>query len=257
VPAERRNTGDAGVDYDAAAADYDRTRGRSVAIGAWREPVLRALSTLPPGPVLDLGAGTGLWSPTLASWTGRPVVAVEPSAGMRAQARRTGRLPHVHQVGGVGGALPLRAGSVAAAWLSTVIHHVGDIARCAGELRRTLSVGAPVLIRSGFAGRLDGIGLFRFFPAARRVGDRFPTVESVTATFEAAGFAAEGLARVEELPTLDLRGWRDQLPTERRADTVLVGLTDAEFAAGMHLLDRAISAGESSPPIGIDLLWFR
>ncbi len=254
MPAERRDTG---VDYDAAAADYDRTRGRAVAIGAWQQPVVGALATLPPGPLLDLGAGSGLWSPTLASWTGRPVVAVEPSAGMRAQARRTGRHPRVRQVGGVGGALPLRAGSVGAAWLSTVIHHVGDVARCAGELRRALAPGAPVLIRSGFRGRLDGVWLFRFFPAARRVGDNFPTVESVTATFEAAGFAAEGLTRVEEPPTLDLRGWRDQLPAQRRADTVLVGLTDAELAAGLHLLDQAIADGESPQPAGLDLLWFR
>jgi SAM-dependent methyltransferase len=254
MPAERRDTG---VDYDTAAVDYDRTRGRAVAIGAWQQPVGRALATLPPGPVLDLGAGSGLWSASIARWTGRPVVALEPSAGMRARARRTGRDPRVHQVGGVGGALPLRTGSVAAAWLSTVIHHVGDVARCAGELRRAMAAGAPVLIRSGFRGRLDGIGLFRFFPAARRAVDRFPTVESVTAAFEGAGFAPEGLARVEEPATLDLRGWRDQLPAQRRADTVLVGLTDAEFAAGMHRLNEAIADDESPAPVGLDLLWFR
>jgi ubiquinone/menaquinone biosynthesis C-methylase UbiE len=90
MPAERRDTG---VDYDTAAVDYDRTRGRAVAIGAWQQPVGRALATLPPGPVLDLGAGSGLWSASIARWTGHPVVALEPSAGMQAQARRTGRDP--------------------------------------------------------------------------------------------------------------------------------------------------------------------
>jgi hypothetical protein len=54
-----------------------------------------------------------------------------------------------------------------------------------------------------------------------------------------------------------LRDWRDQLPAQRRADTVLVGLTDAEFAAGMHRLDEAIADDESPAPVGLDLLWFR
>jgi hypothetical protein len=38
---------------------------------------------------------------------------------------------------------------------------------------------------------------------------------------------------------------------------VLVGLTDAEFAAGMHRLDEAIADDESPAPVGLDLLWFR
>jgi hypothetical protein len=35
MPAERRDTG---VDYDTAAVDYDRTRGRAVAIGTSSPP---------------------------------------------------------------------------------------------------------------------------------------------------------------------------------------------------------------------------
>jgi SAM-dependent methyltransferase len=226
-------------------------------VSAWQGPVVAALGFLPPGPVVDIGAGSGMWSSALAAWTRRPVVAVEPSAGMRAEALHIRRGPPVHQVGGVAGALSLRDGSGAAAWLSTVIHHVGDIGRCARELRRVLAPGAPVLIRSAFPGRHDGVELFRFFPAARRVAERFPSVEVVTTAFQGAGFAFAGLQRVEEPPTLDYRSWRAQLPTQRHADTTLVGLTDAEFDAGLRAIDRAIAAGDRARPVGLDLLSFR
>jgi SAM-dependent methyltransferase len=249
------------VDYERAATDYERTRGRRSGTAAWRGPVLRELEGAPPGPVVDLGSGTGAWSAVLAGWTGRTVVAVEPSAGMRAEAAAraaaAGRdRTTVLGVAGRGGALPLRDRSAGAAWLSAVIHHVGDIGGCARELRRALAPGAPVVLRGAFAGRYDGIGLLRYFPGSRRRLDRFPSAEAVRAAFEGAGFAFARLERVDE-PPIDLRDWREALPRQRHADTALVELSDEEFAAGLRALDAAIAAGEAPAPVGLDLLAFR
>ena len=49
------------------------------------------------------------------------------------------------------------------------------------------------------------------------------------------------------------------MPAERRDTRVDydAAAADAEFAAGMHLVDRAITDGESPQPAGLDLLWFR
>ena len=247
---------DRGVDYDGAAADFHRTRGRTAALGAWRVPVLRALAGAPAGPLVDLGAGTGAWSAALAAWTGRRVLAVEPSAGMRAEFAAGPAAPGgVGLVAGRGGAVPLKAGAGGAAWLSTVIHHVGDIDACARDLRRVLAPGAPVLIRSAFPGRDDGIPVLRYFPEARRALDRFPTVEATRAAFEGAGFRFAGLERVEA-PPVELTAWRELLPRQRHADTVLVGLSDDEFAAGLAAVDAAIAAGRRSEIVGIDLLIF-
>lgn len=278
-PRERRNGPDRlgtgqtlavrDVDYDRAATDYERTRGRRSGTAAWRVPVLRELVGAPPGPVVDLGSGTGAWSAVLAGWTGRAVVAVEPSAGMRAQAAaRTaaaaatagggagGAGTTVLAVAGRAGALPLQDRAAGAAWLSTVIHHVGDIGACARELRRALAPGAPVVLRGAFAGRYEGIGLLRYFPGSRRRLDRFPSVETVRAAFEGAGFAFARLERVDE-PPIDLREWREALPLQRHADTALVELSDEEFAAGLRALDAAIAAGGAPAPVGLDLLAFR
>jgi len=149
----------------------------------------------------------------------------------------------------------LRRAAGAAAWLSTVIHHVGDLGACAADLAAVLAPGAPVLIRSAFPGRYGGIPVVRYFPEARRALDRFPSVAAVRAAFEGAGFRFAGLARVDA-PPAELAAWRELLPRQRHADTVLVGLSDAEFAAGLAAVDAAIAAGRRREVVGIDLLTF-
>lgn len=76
---------------DEAIADYDRLAGtlapRYAGSGAAERLVKRHTAILPkpPGPVLDIGAGSGAHAVAFEA-KGYRVVAVEPSAGMRAQA---------------------------------------------------------------------------------------------------------------------------------------------------------------------------
>lgn len=76
---------------DDAIADYDRQAGtlapRYAGSGAAERLVRRHAAILPkpPGPVLDIGAGSGAHAVAFEA-KGYRVVAVEPSAGMRAQA---------------------------------------------------------------------------------------------------------------------------------------------------------------------------
>jgi SAM-dependent methyltransferase len=244
------------VEYDSEAEDYEGTRGRSTGTAAYRDRVRREVADAPPGCVIDVGSGTGIWSALLASWSGRSVLAVEPSPGMRDVARSAPVDARVHLVAGRAGALPVRAGSGAAAWLSTVIHHVGDLDACARDLGRALAPGAPALIRGAFPGRYEGIPLVRYFPGSRRALDRFASVEAVRDAFGRAGFRFVGVDKVEER-LVDHRAWRDVLPRQRRADTALVDLTDDEFAAGLRAVDEAIAAGRPPEPIALDLMVLR
>src|SRR6266545_4577279 len=132
------------------AAVYDAGRDRSLdQRRAWREALGRHLPPPCgcPGAVLDLGAGTGQWARALTTWFGVPVVAVEPSAGMRAAAESK-HLDRVHVVGGRGEAIPLRSGAVPAAWLSLMLHHLDDPAACAMELHRVLCDHGQVRLRA-------------------------------------------------------------------------------------------------------------
>jgi SAM-dependent methyltransferase len=236
------------IDYDEVAAAYDAARTLPPdAIGAWRE-ALAAWLPPPSGlPVLDLGAGAGGFATALAGWFGVRVVALEPSAGMRERARRAGPPPGVTLVGGEASRLPLRDGRCGAAWLSTVVHHLPDLAAAAGELRR-------VLIRSAFPGRHEHIALFRFFPGARRVAETFPTVEATAAAFATAGFAVEELRSVPQVSAPDLRSFAAKV--RLRADSTLRPLPDEEFAAGLRALEEAASGQAGAAPVvdRLDLL---
>ena len=108
------------VDYDELAAVYDRDRAVPLeALEPWRVALAAYLPPASGLPVLDLGAGTGLFAVAIAQWFGTGVVAVEPSEGMRRHARATRAHPRVAYVGGLGEQLPLRDGCCDSAWLST------------------------------------------------------------------------------------------------------------------------------------------
>jgi SAM-dependent methyltransferase len=164
------------VDDDQLAAAYDRDRAVPLeALEPWRTALAAYLPPASRRPVLDLGAGTGLFAVAIAQWFGTEVVAVEPSEGMLRQAR-TRAHPQVTYIGGLGEQLPLRDGCCDSAWLSTVIHHLSDLAACAGELRRVVRPGGWVLVRNAFPDRPEpGTGLFSFWPAVRAILARAPT----------------------------------------------------------------------------------
>ncbi len=214
------------TDFESMANRYDRGRELPLPwLEDWRHAVAPYLASTPGLRVVDVGAGTGLFAAALATWFEVQVLAVEPSDAMRRQAVRKRSQPGICWVGGRAEQLPLREGSCDAAWLSTVVHHVGDLAPCARELRRVLRPGAPVLIRNAFAGRTEGVPWLRFFPEAQPlVQARWPKVEQVEAEFRAAGFEPRALTEVSQVCAADLGEYADRVRV--RADSTLTALPD-------------------------------
>jgi ubiquinone/menaquinone biosynthesis C-methylase UbiE len=246
------------VDYDQMAPSYEH--GRALPLDALEDWRAALAAYLPPAsglPVLDLGAGTGLFATALATWFDVRVVGVEPSEGMRRHARPARSHPLGAYVGGQAARLPLRDRCCGGAWLSTVIHHLGDLAHCALELRRVLAPGGPLLIRSAFPGRHERITLFWFFPGAQRIAETFPTVEATVAAFATAGFAFQALRPVPQVSAPSLRASVDRV--RLRADSTLKLLSDEEFAKGLAALERAAAAETAPTPVidHLDLLVLR
>jgi ubiquinone/menaquinone biosynthesis C-methylase UbiE len=246
------------VDYDRMAPAYQEARSLSLeGLAGWREAVSPYLPPPNALPAVDVGSGTGVFAKAFATWFSCEVIAVEPSDGMRAQAEANRPHPLVHYVPGNAMNLPVADSSCGAAWLSTVVHHIADLSAAARELRRVLVPGAPILIRSSFPGRHDGITLFRFFPEASRVAATFPSVESTVTAFGTAGFAFESLQAVPQVTAPNLATTRERILL--RADTTLQGLADAEFERGLARLDAAIAADETGAAVVdyLDLLVLR
>ena len=225
-------------------------------LGAWREAVRRHLRPSPRMTVVDIGAGTGAFSAAFSDWFGLSMLAVEPSAAMRAQIpRRQG----IQVLEGHASALPLPDGSADGAWLSLVIQHIPDLEAAACEIRRVLRPGAPVLIRGGFSGRADTTHTFpwEFFPETARTVNTFPSVEQACQAFATAGFRRDALEQVPETLT-SLAEFLARADTFRRADTTMRGLTEEEFMRGKERLRRAAQAHSPEPRTNwLDLLVLR
>jgi ubiquinone/menaquinone biosynthesis C-methylase UbiE len=211
-------------------------------LGAWREAVRRHLWPSPRMTVVDIGAGTGAFSAAFSDWFDLAIVAVEPSEAMRAQIPRR---PGIGVLEGHAGALPLPNHSADGAWLSLVMHHIPDLEAAAGEIRRVLRPGAPVLIRQGFPGRANTTRTFpwEFFPETARTVNTYPSVEQVCQAFATAGFRRDALEQVPETLT-SLAEFLDQADNFRLADSPMRGLTEEEFLRGKERLRRAVAQAE-------------
>ena len=154
--------------------DYDRSLWRAYRAGRalsedtgrlWMDAIARHLGGTRSGlTVLDLGAGTGRFAVLLADAFDARVVAVEPSEKMRVEAERYSAHPRVDHRAGAAETIPAADTEFDFAFLSMIIHHVGDVVACARELYRVVKPGGLVFIRNVFSGRLDGVPHYAFFP---------------------------------------------------------------------------------------------
>ncbi|GIF15792.1 class I SAM-dependent methyltransferase [Actinoplanes teichomyceticus] len=236
-------------DMDAAA--FAETRHlRDDDLATWRAAIGRYFRPRPGMRLLDLGCGTGSWTRAFRAWWPRvEVVAVEPAAAMRERAVIRPVLP------GAADDIPLADASLDAVWLSTVIHHLPDLPAAAREIRRVLKPGAPVLIRSAFAGRHEAISLFRWFPEAVEVLDRYPSIAGVEAAFATAGFTTAGC---EPVPQVSARSLAEAAAGLRRAaHTPLQLISDEAYAAGVARLNEAARTRSGPVVDALDLLVLR
>jgi len=235
---------------DAAAFQATRQLGDD-ALGAWREAITRHLDPRPGMRLLDLGCGTGSWSRAFRTWwPATDVLAVEPSAAMRERAVLRSVRP------GDAADIPADDASIDAVWLSTVVHHVPDLPAAAREIRRVLKPGAPVLIRSAFPGRHDGLTLCRFWPETiTALTDNYPAVGTVEAAFAASGFTTAGLDPVPQVSAPSLRAAAAGLL--REAHTLLQLISDEAYATGLERLQAAARTATGPSIDVLDLLVLR
>lgn len=137
---------DVAAAYDTVAEDY------AVLLRSWEGSIRREeealagfAAALGPGPVADVGSGTGRLTGPLRA-LGLAVVSVDLSPGMLAVARRDH--PDVPAVVGSLAHLPLADGGLAGAlaWYSTIHTPTERLPHLFGELRRALRPGGLLLV---------------------------------------------------------------------------------------------------------------
>jgi ubiquinone/menaquinone biosynthesis C-methylase UbiE len=243
--------------------DYDRQQhqvyveGRQLppeTVATWMDSFARHLRPERPLAVIDLGSGTGRFTPALADTFGGPVHGVEPSARMRAIAEASSPHPAVTYVAGSAEAIPLPDASVDAVLLFLSFHHVVDKAGATREIARVLRPGAggQVLVRSTFTDRMPDLLWHRWFPRARSVElDMFPSVDETVDLFAPTGLRPLAVERVPHRMADDVAQYAARL--RLRAVSTFEHLTEDEIAEGFAAMDREVAAGTLPPgPVETD-----
>ena len=154
--------------FDQVAAGYDRTN-TVMTVGndaLWRAATTRAVAPKKGERILDLGAGTGSSSASLAR-SGAEVVAADFSPGMLAEGRRRhGHMPNLSFVEADATKLPFEDDSFDAVTMSYSLRNVQDPKKAIAELYRVTKPGGRVVINefSTPPGKLFR-GLYRFYNA--------------------------------------------------------------------------------------------
>jgi ubiquinone/menaquinone biosynthesis C-methylase UbiE len=226
------------VDYGQAADVYEKSRGLSPEdLSRWESVVSKFVD---PGQtaVLDLGAGTGIFTRAWSFWGAQGVIACEPSSAMRREATRAGWPSGAALVAGRAEQIPLAAAVTDVVWLSTVIHHIFDRHAWAAETARVLKRGGWLFIRNQFAD-LGTTPWVEEFPGAARAQDIFPRLDEVAELLTPRGLelvdAVEVVESSRDGSPQAVAAW---IRTVRVADSLLLRFTNEEFDVGLDRLER-------------------
>ena len=243
--------------------DYDRDQYRDYARGrkldarqlrVWIDAFAAVLPERRPLVGLDVGSGTGRFTPALADAFG-PVTGVEPAVRMREIAEAQGRRPGVRYLAGAAEELPVPAASADYALMFLSWHHVGDKARAVRELTRVVRPGGRLLLRANFRDHHPRPWWLGYFPGGYEVDAAiFQPLAEVIAMYTAAGWRVAGFDLVTE-PSPGTR--EDMLDRLRlRTFSFFARLSPADQDEGLRRIERAVAAepGLPSPAFAEPLL---
>jgi ubiquinone/menaquinone biosynthesis C-methylase UbiE len=230
------------VNYDVEQYK-DYARGRALDEGqlqAWISAFGGQLPGHRPLAGLDVGSGTGRFTPALASAFG-PVTGVEPSVRMREIAESSAAHPQVRYLAGSAEDIPVASASADYALMFLSWHHVRDKPRAVRELARVTKPGGTLLLRSQFRDHMPRLWWLEYFPRGFEVdASMYQPLHEVIALFTAAGWRIACFCFVTE-PSAGTR--KDVLERLRlRTLSTFAYFTPEELETGFRQLEQAVAA---------------
>ncbi|MFF0776636.1 class I SAM-dependent methyltransferase [Nonomuraea wenchangensis] len=235
------------VDYD-EEQHQNYARGRALSerqLKVWIDAFAAVLPGRRPLTGLDVGSGTGRFTPALANAFG-PVTGVEPSVRMREVAEAQPAQPGVRYLEGRAESLPVPAASADYALMFLSWHHVADKPQAVHELARVLRPGGRLLLRANFRDHHPRPWWLDHFPRAHEVETAiFQPLHEVIAMFTATGWRVTDFTTVTE-PSAGTRS--DMLDRLRlRTLSFFAHLTPDEQEIGLRNLERAVAEDPDAP----------
>lgn len=211
----------------------------------WLDAFAAALPARRPLVGLDVGSGTGRYTPALARAFG-PTTGVEPSVRMREVAQAQPRAQEVRYLAGSAEALPVASASADYALLSCSWHHVQDKPKAATELSRVLRPGGRLLLRTNFRDHHPRPWWLEHFPRGYEAdASMFQPLHEVIATFTSGGWRVTSFGTVTEPST----GTRGEMLARLHLRTLsfFAQLDREELAVGFGHLEHAVALEPDAP----------
>jgi ubiquinone/menaquinone biosynthesis C-methylase UbiE len=230
------------VDYNKVQyRDYARGRALQPAqLAAWEAAFAARLPARRPLAGLDLGSGTGRFTPALADRFG-PATGVEPADRMREIAVGLSAHPDVRYLAGSAEDIPLPDCSVDYTLIFCVWHHVQDRSRAVREIARVTRRGGTLLLRAQFSDHMPRLWWLEHFPRGQQAHPApFQPLADVRGVFETAGWQVTDFAVIQEPSAGTQAAVLERL--RLRTFSVFEQLTDAELATGFERLEAAVAA---------------
>lgn len=235
------------IDYDTEQyRDYARGRALSERqLGVWLDAFAAVLPERRPLAGLDVGSGTGRFTPALAETFG-PVVGVEPSVRMREVAQAQPPHPGVRYLAGAAEDIPVLSDSADYALMFLSWHHVQDKPAAVRELARVLRPGGRLLLRANFRDHHPRPWWLEYFPRGYEADAAiFQPLHEVIEMFTSAGWRVADYGTVTE-PSVGTRA--AMLERLRLRTLSLFGqLSPDEIEAGFHRLEASVAATPDTP----------
>ncbi|MEV4839130.1 class I SAM-dependent methyltransferase [Nonomuraea sp. NPDC049486] len=235
------------IDYD-TEQHQDYARGRALneeQLRTWISAFEAALPEARPLAGLDVGSGTGRFTPALARAFG-PVTGVEPSVRMRETAQAQSRHPEVRYLAGSAEDMPVPSACADYALMFLSWHHVQDKPRAARELARVLRPGGRLLLRANFSDHHPRPWWLEHFPRGYEVDAAlFQPLHEVIAMFTSDGWRVTDFRTVTE-PSYGTLG--DMLERLRlRTLSFFAQLSPDDLETGFRRLEQAVAADPDAP----------
>lgn len=250
------------MDYDKTKLPETYAEGRTLSpetteqwmnvVAEFLEPEGRRISSVGRElAILDLGCGTGRFSPVLAERFGARVLGVDPSDKMRRQAESDAPHPRVTYMPGCGERIPCDDESVDAVFLSMALHHLRSMADACHEMSRVLRPAGLVLVRA-YLRECAPLLFWDFFPTARAfTEERVASAADVMVHFADAGFECVHQRTVRQQTDDSLGAHYERL--KLRALSPLVLISDEEFHDGVEAMRLAAEAETEPSPVTEEL----
>jgi SAM-dependent methyltransferase len=246
------------IDYDSTDLPlrYDRARGlRPAVLTQWLDCVQHGVAGARIGTIVDLGCGTGRFTPGLRDRFAGKVIGIDPSRRMLARATR---LSGIHYVQARAEAIPLSDRCADMVFMSMVWHHIPRPAAAGAEIARVLRADGFLCVRTSTIDALNSCLYLRFFPAAREINERtLPSRAGLVRWASGCDLTLAGRTTVTQRVDDRLAEYAARIACRGLSDLEAIG--DSDFLDGLDRLRRYCQEDDRGQPVveEIDLFLFR